>query len=205
MNIKELVTANRSYRRFHQDIPVAWERLEQLIELARLSPSARNRQPLKYLISNTAADNQLIFDHLSWAGDLEEWSGPAEGARPAAYILILGDREISNDFGVDHGITAQTIKLGATEMGLGGCIVGSIKRRELRLALGLPEQFEILLVIALGTPREEVVLERVGSDGNTTYWRDDQEIHHVPKRTLEELIVEKEALLSPQRGEDGFG
>lgn len=192
MSLKQLVTANRSYRRFQQDLPVVRESLEELIELARLSPSARNLQPLKYFISNAPTDNRLIFDHLSWAGDLEDWPGPTEGERPAAYILILGDREVSSDFGVDHGIAAQTIKLGATEMGLGGCIVGSVKRRELSLALGLPERFEILLAIALGAPREEVVLERVGSDGDTTYWRDDQEIHHVPKRPLVELIVGKE-------------
>ena len=192
MSLKQLVTANRSYRRFQQDLPVTRESLEELIELARLTPSARNRQPLKYFISNTPADNRLIFDHLSWAGDLEDWPGPAEGERPAAYILILGDREVSSDFGVDHGIAAQTIKLGATEMGLGGCIVGSIKRRELREALGLAERFEILLAIALGAPAEEVVLERVGSNGETTYWRDVQGVHHVPKRSLEELIIGKE-------------
>jgi len=189
MKLKELVTANRSYRRFRQELPVSRESLEELIDLARLTPSARNHQPLKYLISNTPTDNQMIFDHLSWAGDLEDWPGPTEGERPAAYILILGDREISSDFGVDHGIAAQTIKLGATEMGLGGCIVGSVKRRELREALGLAERFEILLAIALGTPSEEVVLEHVGRDGKTTYWRDDQGLHHVPKRTLKELIV----------------
>lgn len=96
---------------------------------------------------------------------------------------------IAKNFGVDHGIAAQSILLGATELGLGGCMIGSIKREELRENLNIPEHLEILLVLAIGKPKEKVVIEPVAAEGNIKYWRDDQQTHHVPKRSLEDIIV----------------
>ena len=86
-------------------------------------------------------------------------------------------------------IAAQSIILGATEKGLGGCIVGSIKRDAPQKALQIPEHFEILLVIALGKPAETFMIEDVGADGDIKYWRDENGVHHVPKRSLDDLIV----------------
>jgi len=157
------------------------------VELARLSPSAANLQPLKFFISNDPIKNAEIFPHLAWAGYLKDWPGPAAGERPAAYIIILGDTKISKSFGCDYGIAAQSILLGAAEKGLGGCLIGSIKRQPLQALLNIPDQYEILLVIALGTPKEKVVLENI-ADGNIKYWRDKNDVHHVPKRSLEEII-----------------
>jgi nitroreductase len=122
---------------------------------------------------------------------LSRWSGPAEGERPSAYIVILGDTELSKSFGCDHGIAAQSIMLGATERGLGGCMIGSIDRPKLRQVLDIPERYEILLILALGKPAETVVLEDVGPDGDIKYYRDDEDVHHVPKRTLDELILQE--------------
>ena len=130
-----------------------------------------------------------MFPQLSWAGYLKDWGGPAEGERPAAYIVILGDKTVSHSFGCDHGIAAQTILLGATEKGLGGCIIGSVHEEELRKALEIPATCEVLLVIALGKPKEKVVIEPVGPDGDIRYWRDGESTHHVPKRSLEEIII----------------
>ena len=124
-----------------------------------------------------------------WAGYLSDWSGPAEGERPAAYIVILGDTELRKTFGCDHGIAAQSIMLGATERGLGGCMIGSIDRDALRQVLDIPERYEILLILALGKPAETVVLEDVGPGGDIKYYRDEEDVHHVPKRTLGELII----------------
>jgi nitroreductase len=187
--IADLIRKNRSTRRFVEDHPIEEETLRELVDLARLSASGSNRQPLKYALSCDAAKNAAIFPHLAWAGFLKDWPGPAEGERPAAYIIVLGDRSISKTFGCDHGIAAQSILLGAVERGLGGCMIGSVKRSELSRALGIPDRFEILLVLALGNPREEIVLEEVGPDGGFKYWRDDRGIHHVPKRSLEEIIL----------------
>ena len=112
--IEELVMKNRSYRRFYENKSIDNETLKELINLARLSPSAGNLQPLKYILSNTPEKNSLIFPCLAWAGYLKEWPGPQEGERPAAYVVILGDTDITKKFGCGHGIAAQSILLGAT-------------------------------------------------------------------------------------------
>lgn len=187
--IKDLVLANRSYRRFHQGVAIDREILRGLVDLARCTASGVNRQPLKYILSNEPDKNAKIFAELAWAQLLKGWGGPAEGERPSAYIIILGDKKISQSFGVDHGIAAQTILLGATERGLGGCMLGNIRRDALIKSLAIPERYEVLLVIALGKPAEKVVLETVGPDGNTAYWHDANGVHHVPKRALDEIII----------------
>jgi nitroreductase len=187
--IKDLIIKNRSYRRFYKDDPVSLETLRGLIELARLSASAANKQPLKYILSSDPQKNADIFQTLAWAGYLKEWQGPEEGERPAAYIIMLGDKTIAQSFGCDHGIAAQSILLGAVEKGLGGCIIGSIRRNELSQLLHIPDDYEILLVIALGKPKETVVIEPMPPDGDFRYWRDDQGVHHVPKRGLDEVIL----------------
>ncbi|MGA7577374.1 MAG: nitroreductase family protein [Desulfobaccales bacterium] len=188
--ITELIKGNRSYRRFHQEVPVTLGTLKDLVDLARLSASAANLQPLKYLLSCEPCGNADIFSCLAWAGYLKDWPGPSEGERPAAYIVILGDTEISKNFGCDHGIAAQSILLGARAQGLGGCMLGSIQRDRLRQIFQIPENLEILLVIALGRPKETVVLEEVAPGGSIKYWRDAAEVHHVPKRRLQDIILQ---------------
>ena len=190
-SLKDLVRKNRSYRRFHQDAPIDSGLLRELVDLGRLSASGGNLQPLKYALSSDASTNELIFNHLAWAAYLGDWPGPREGERPSAYIIILADRDISKAINCDHGIAAQSILLGAVEKGLGGCILGSIRRQELQSALGLSDRYEILLAIALGRPKEEVVIDPVGADGSIKYWRDEKGVHHVPKRALEEIILRK--------------
>jgi nitroreductase len=189
MNIKDLVHKNRSYRRFYQDHPIDRETLTELVDLARHSASGNNLQPLKFFLSADEETNAIIFPHTRWAGSLKDWDGPAEGERPSAYIIILGDKDITDSFGVNHGIAAQSILLGATERGLGGCMIGSVQRVALHRELGLANHLHILLVIALGKPKEKVVIDPVGPDGSITYWRDEDSVHHVPKRSLEELLV----------------
>jgi nitroreductase len=190
MMLRELVLKNRSCRRFYEDHAVERGTLEELVDLARYTASAGNLQPLKYLLSSDRRKNELIFPNLAWAGYLTDWPGPPPGERPSAYIIILGDTDIARSFGCDHGITAQTIVLGAREKELAGCIIASIKRDELRGVLRIPGRYEILLAVALGKPKEEVVIETVGADGDIKYWRDTGAVHYVPKRPLEELIVE---------------
>lgn len=187
--LKNLITNSRSYRRFHQEQSVELQTLHELVELARLSPTGANLQSLKYVLSCDPQQNEVIFKHLAWAGYYKEWSGPEEGERPAAYIIILGDTSISKSFGCDHGIAAQSMMLGAAEKGLGGCLIGSVQRQELSNALNIPARYEILLVLALGKPKEQVVIENLESDGSVKYWRDEAQVHHVPKRALDDLIV----------------
>jgi nitroreductase len=187
--LKDLVFQNRSYRRFDETATISRETLKELVDLARLTASAANRQPLKYLLSWEPQKNALIFSHLAWAGYLKDWPGPAEGERPTAYIVMLIDTGISPAAEYDLGIAGQTILLGATEKGLGGCMIASIKKEVLKKALGIAEQYEIALVIALGKPIEKVLIEAVKTGGDIRYWRDPQGGHHVPKRSLEEIII----------------
>lgn len=187
--IHDLILKNRSYRRFFGDRAVSEKTLKELVDLARLSASSANLQPLKYILACKPQKNALIFPHLRWAGYLKDWPGPAEGERPAAYIIILGDTEIGKSFSCDHGIAAQSILLGAAERGLGGCMVGSIDREGLRKALEISPRYEILLALALGKPKEKVVIEAVKDKGDIKYWRDKKDTHHVPKRRLEDIIL----------------
>jgi nitroreductase len=189
--LEELIRKTRSYRRFDEAVPVSMEMLRRLVDLARLSASGANLQPLKYILSSDPKTNVDIYPHLNWAGYLKDWQGPAMGERPAAYIVMLGDTEIRETFGYDPGIAAQSIMLGATAHDLGGCILGSVRRDALREALDIADRYEILLVLALGKPQEQVVLEEVGPDGDIKYYRDAAEVHHVPKRALEDLIVDE--------------
>jgi nitroreductase len=189
MNLAELVRRTRSYRRFHEDVEIGTEALKGLVELARLTASGRNLQPLKFMLCNDRTVNERIYPELGWAGYLQEWSGPVPGERPSAYILVLGDKHLAETFGHDPGLATQSILLGATGLGLGGCIIGSIKRDRLREQLGVPAHLEILLVIALGKPKEVVIVDPVGSDGDIKYWRETNGTHHVPKRALTDLIV----------------
>lgn len=188
MKLSDLIVKNRTYRRFDESFRIEYTTLEHFTDLARLSASGANRQPLKYLLFNSASDCERIFPFTAWAGYLKEWPGPEPGERPSAYIIILGDTSVSDSFGVDHGIAAQSIMLGATESGLGGCMIGSIKREGLRSELGIPVQYEILLVLAIGKPVEEVIVDEI-KDGDVKYWRDENKIHHVPKRTLSEIVL----------------
>jgi nitroreductase len=188
MNLKELIIKTRSFRRFNESYHIDDRLFESLIDLARLSHSGANKQPLKYLYYNTPEDCEKIFPFLAWAGYLTEWPGPDKGERPSGYVIILGDKSITDIFGVDHGIAAHSIMLGATDAGLGGCIIGSIKRDELSNELSIPDNFEILLILALGKPVENVIIEEM-KDSDVKYWRDSNKNHHVPKRSLKELIL----------------
>ena len=78
--LRELMTKNRSYRRYHQETPVEKQTLRELIDLARLCPSAGNLQPLKYFLSCDEKTNAQVFPHLRWAAYLKEWGWP-EGGR----------------------------------------------------------------------------------------------------------------------------
>jgi len=187
--LKDLILKNRSYRRFYEETVIELDTLRELVDLARLSPSARNMQPIKYILSCNTERNSLIFPHLGWAAYLTDWPGPEEGERPSAYIIILRDTAICKSLYCDHGIVAQSMLLGAVEKDLGGCIIMSIEQAGLRKALKIAPRYEILLVIALGKPKEIVVIEPIEPTQDIKYWRDSTGTHHVPKRVLADIII----------------
>ncbi|MBW2185634.1 MAG: nitroreductase family protein [Deltaproteobacteria bacterium] len=187
--LKDLLQKNRSYRRFHQNEPIKEEQLRAFVDLTRSCSAAANVQSLRYLLSFDPHRNERIFGYLGWAGYLKDWSGPQEGEKPAAYIVVLGDKTLSENFGADLGICAQTILLGAVEQGLGGCMIAAIQKQQFREQFKIPTRFEILMVIALGRPAEQVRLVDKAEDGDIKYWRDDEGVHFVPKRTLDHLVL----------------
>lgn len=188
--LKELVLKNRTYRRFFEDERITEDVLRELVDLARTVPSTGNSQALKFALITEEEEREKVFENLGWAAALKDWDGPEKGERPSAYILVLCDQQLAKNKPIDDGIVVQTIMLGACEKGFGGCIFGNIKRRELSVALGIDmERYSIDLVIAVGKPKETVVITEVGEDGSVNYYRDEQQVHYVPKRNLNDLIV----------------
>lgn len=189
MEFSDIVRQNRSYRRFYEDRAIPQDDLIKLIDLARLTPSAQNLQPLRYIPVSEKEKCSIIFPSLYWAGYLTDWQGPDQGERPSAYIIILSDTSVSKSVKWDHGIAAQTILLGAVSKGYGGCIIGSMNKEKLREDLKIDAEYEIELVIALGHPKENVIVEEIDRKGNVKYYRDEEMNHHVPKRKLQDIIL----------------
>lgn len=188
ISLRDLVLRNRSYRRFDSKTRIPATFLRSLVGLARLAPTGGNLQSLRFRLINRPADCSAVFQHLAWAGYLKDWPGPAESERPTAYVVILNDTRIRPAADMDAGIAAQTMMLGAVEAGLGGCMIGSISRGTLSKKMCLPQELQIVLILALGQPVETVMLSRV-KNNDIRYWRDAGDVHHVPKRSLRDLIV----------------
>lgn len=185
------VRACRSYRRFDEGDPIPGTLLAELANLARLTASGANRMPLRFRLVSSANERDMVFSQLKWAGALKDWDGPEEGERPTGYIVIC-DEGHGATTSVDEGIAAQTIMLAAVEAGFGGCMLHAFNKAGVSQALGLEgEGIEPLMVLALGRPAEKVVLEPLSAspDGSTNYWRDAESVHHVPKRSLEDVLI----------------
>lgn len=188
--LKDLVLKNRSYRRFSENEKIDYSVLNELVELARLTPSSVNLQPLRFKVVNDAENNKKVFDTLAWAGLLKDWKGPEAGERPSAYIIILTELSVASNMKTDVGIVAQTIMLGAAEKGLGGCMIGSVKRDILAESLCInTDKYSIDLVLALGKPNETVKIVDIPADGATAYFRDENGVHCVPKRSIDDIIL----------------
>ena len=188
----DLIERTRTFRRFDQNRTIDRPALEELVNLARLGGSARNCQPWQYAIFTDAGDCEKIFPYLGWAGYLSDWKGPEPGERPSTYVLCLLNRNwlkgSDKEAQFDLGIATQNLLLGAMEMGIGGCRIGAFSPK-LAEMFELGDHQELSLVVALGYPAEKVVIEPCAA-GNIEYWRDEGGVHHVPKRSLDEIITE---------------
>jgi nitroreductase len=186
--IKDLITKNRSYRRFDNTHNVSRDTLEEIVDLARLSASASNRQLLRFWLVNSPQDNEKVFSTLRWAGYIKDWDGPVPAERPAAYIIILKPAQNHDYIAHDTGIACQSMLLAAVEKGLGGCLFGSVDRQKLKQLLPIPNDYEIELVMALGKPVENIRIDTACND-DIKYWRDKDQTHHVPKLPLKKLLL----------------
>jgi len=193
--LADLVQRTRTVRRFKEEQPLALTMLRGLIDLARLGGSARNGQVLKFMVITEVGLRQKLFPLLGWAGYLPSWPGPASCERPAAYVVCLLDARLlkgaESEAYCDLGIATQNLLLGAAEQGVYGCRIGAFAHDSVHRLLQLEDCFKVLLVVALGYPAETVVLEELSPEGDIRYWRDGQGMHHVPKRTLEQILIEQ--------------
>ena len=191
---KDLVEKNRSYRGFSEDRKITKEELYELIDTARVTASAANRQPLKYYIATEKEEVEGILGLTKWGGALPELHLPKEGTHPTAFVVILQDKNIQPNTQavlIDVGIAAQTLLLSATEKGLGGLMIRNFGPDPLTEMLKLPENLVPVLVVALGKPEETVRLVELPIDGNTNYYRNDNNTHFVPKRELKDIVISK--------------
>ena len=188
-SFRDLVAGARSYRRFNAAEKMSREELEALVDLGRMSPCGANRQAIRYALCCDQEKNAQIYDCIGWAAALPDWDGPEPQERPTGYILMLYDLSLQKAAGVNEGIAAQSIFLGAREMGYGGCMLMNIKKERLLEIFGLdPAKYGVSMLIALGVPVEKVKMVPVRNN-DTNYYRDENQVHYVPKRSLEEVIV----------------
>jgi len=183
--IYEKIKSRRTIRKYaRKDVPE--EVLLKCVDAARLSPSGANRQPLKYIIVNDQELLKEVFSTLSWAGYLLDYK-PSEEEMPRAYIVILLDKSLRKNPGHDAGIAAMSVSIVAYDEGLGSCILGSVDREKLREVLNVPDGLDIVLVVALGYPVENPVVDKM-KDGDIKYWLDENGVLHVPKRNLKDIV-----------------
>lgn len=190
--LKDLVRQNRSYRGYDESRRVTEDELREMVDCARLSASSVNMQPLKYYLAWEKEEVNRIQKLTAWARGLPEMNLPHEGMCPTAFIVICQDTGIAESlarFQKDVGIAAQTILLAAVEMGLGGCMIGNFQAGSVKEALGLAENLAPLLIVAIGKPAEKIVLTEAQEGESVAYYRDEDDVHYVPKRRLEDIII----------------
>lgn len=183
--IRELLLKNRSYRSFDASFIVSGDTLKALVDNVRYTPSTRNAQALRFRLCYDKEECEKVLALTKWAGALKERHFPPIGHAPTAFIVICAEQDI---FMRDVGIAAQTIMLSAAELGLGGCMIGSFDEGKLCELLQLPVNLRPRLLLALGKPDETVVLEDA-EENDLTYYRDDKDVHHVPKLKIEDILL----------------
>ncbi|MBQ7625135.1 MAG: nitroreductase family protein [Clostridia bacterium] len=191
MDMHELVLKTRSYRGFDESVKITREQLLKLVDLARLSASSQNKQPLRYFLSYTPEQNAVIQPLTGWARRLPDLKLPREGHRPTAFIVVLIDKTFGDPvaFKRDVGIVSQSIMLGATEMGLSGCMIGNFSAEKVSAALDLPENLHPELILALGKGDETIKIVPLKEGEKFDYYRDENDVHYVPKRALEDIVL----------------
>ena len=182
-----LLEKTRSYRRFDEKRKISESDIRDIISAVRLCPSAANLQRIRIAPVTEAEECDVVFSNLGFAGYLKDWDGPDRGERPVAYLVLMSEKKPDVNLAVDAGLAAEAMLLVAGERGIGGCLFASFTKEGLHAAIGR-ENYEPILVLALGYPAEKVVIEDA-VDGNIRYYRDEHSVHHVPKLTVDDIIV----------------
>lgn len=187
MSVFETIYKRRTIRNFKQDI-VSEEKLKKLVDAARIAPQGANLQPLKYVIINDKKLLEPIFETIAWANYIRPAADPKDGQKPVAYILILVDSEIKREgFDIDAGAAVENLLLTAVEEGLGTAWLGAIDRKKIKQLLDIPDKYILHTLVALGYPGESPVIEDE-KDNSIKYYKDENNVLHVPKRKLEDIV-----------------
>ena len=187
--IYDLLYKTRTIRRFSRDVIPSREELTELVRCARVTPSAANRQRLRFaFIMKESADR--AFEAVRFAGYLPEEERPSYEMRAGCYIVILSDlKQPDTHVSMDIGISAEAIVLAARQAGYGACMIRSFDQAKIDGLIGTPEGLYSNLVIALGRDAERADITDM-KNGDIKYYRDNKtNTNVVPKRTLDELIV----------------
>lgn len=180
------IVERRTVRQYKQE-KITEDKLEKLVNAARVAPSAANLQPLEYVVIKDQNKLRWVFETLKWAGYIAPAGNPKENEMPTAYIAILINKDInSSHASYDAGAAIENILLAAWEEGIGTCWIRSVEREKLRQILNVPEKYEIDAVVALGykaeNPKEEEYVDTI------KYWKDKDNVLHVPKRKLKDIL-----------------
>lgn len=194
----ELVYKTRTFRRFDESQRLSRDFLLELVDLARMVPNSKNKQVLRYRVVTEQSECDAVFEQLGWAAQLPDWKGPEPGERPAGYIIIVAakstpDKKLHSGVSYDVGIASQTMMLAARAAtpSVGCCMLRNV-RPAIMDVLGLSkDEYEFREVLAFGVPGEEVVVEPIGQDGDFNYWHGEGKTHHVPKRSLEDVLINR--------------
>jgi nitroreductase len=150
MDVFEAVQQRKSVRAY-TDEPVSKEKLEKILEAGRLAPSARNTEPWHFVVV-TDKEKRKILSKGTYAKFLTQ---------SPVVIVALGDKEASADwYAVDVSLAVENMVLTAQAEGLGTCCVGSFDEPEVHQLVKAPSNFEVLLLLAVGYPKEKLDVAR---------------------------------------------
>lgn len=188
---KDLVKKSRSYRGYDESRRITREELMEFVDAARFAPSSVNGQPFQYILAWKKEDVDRIQPLTGWARGLPHMKLPHPGECPTAFVIICQNTDWGSDlnrYQRDVGIVAQTMLLAAVEAGLGGIMIGNFNPKRVASELELPENLVPMLIVAFGKPDEEIVLVEVEAGESIKYYRDENDVHYVPKRKLDDIV-----------------
>ena len=189
---KDIVKKSRSYRGYDESRRISREELLELVDCARFAPSSVNGQPFQYLLVWKKEDVDRLQPLTGWARALPDMKLPHPGKCPTAFVVICQNTEWDPDLNRylrDVGAVAQTMLLAATQEGLGGIMIGNFSPAKVAHEMELPETIVPMRSVAFGKPDEKIVITEIENGQSTKYYRDEQDVHYVPKRKLEDIVL----------------
>jgi len=186
MDVYEAIKKRRSIRRFKQDA-IEQTILERIVDAGRVAPSGVNSQPVEFVLVTDEEVCAQVFTTTAWGGRVTPRRTPKPGQEPTAWVVVLlNSQRGSAGAKADAAAAIENMLLTAVEAGLGSCWIGSVQRKELAQILSIPEHCAIDSVVALGLPDESPMVEEAEED--IAYYLDDDDVLHVPKRKLEDVV-----------------